>query len=266
MRASSLLVPLAACLGLPPAQAGWEGSEIRWLQAAPAPLAREARRQRAPEQFAAIQADGNFVAPRHAAGAELALLEAARRGDVGEARKLLKAGANPNGRDAEGDTPLLAAVRKDDAEMVILLLDHGAQADVKGRGDTPLTLAARQGNLLLTRLLLRAGANPDRKGDDGDTPLHAALAYRHYPVLAALLGAGADWRIRDRVGMSPLALAAAQGDERGATLLLDAGAAVEWGDRQQRSPLWWALYRNHRDLAKLLAARGAEVGAMSLGE
>jgi len=57
---------------------------------------------------------------------------------------LLRRGAGPNIRDAEGETPLLAAVAIDYPEAVALLLAHGADASMTDpRGETALVRARR---------------------------------------------------------------------------------------------------------------------------
>jgi ankyrin repeat protein len=259
---------LVGLLAAWPAQADqpWDSNELGWLVPPTARVPVEERTLHPPEHFSTVQADGNFVAPRYARGAEAALLDAVARRDTAGVRELLKAGASPNARDYWGDSPLLVAVRFDDPELVQILLDAGAYVDVRGRGYTPLGLAARNNNIEVLRLLLRAGADPDRKSDDGDFPIHAAVRSGHVNVVEALLKAGVDLMRFDREGLSPLALAATYGNERIAKLLLDAGAPVDWGDKQQRSPLWWALYRNQQDMARYLVKRGAQVGTMSVEE
>lgn len=266
---SSRFFALLAMLAAVPVQADqpWESNELGWL--APPPPARAPAKERVlrpPEHFATIQADGNFVAPRYARGIEAKLLDAVARRDAAAARELLKSGASPNARDYWGDSPLLVAVRLDDPELVQILLDAGANVDVKGRGYTPLGLSARNNNLAILRLLQRAGADPDRKSDDGDYPIHGAVRAGHADAVVLLLNVRPDLLRFDREGMSPLALAAAQGNEKIAALLLEAGAPVEWGDKQQRSPLWWAVYRNKQDMARYLLKRGAKTGAMSVEE
>lgn len=244
----------------------WDASEVNWLLTPPQRPARETRTQRSPEHFAAVQADGTFIKPRYARDEEARLLEAVARQDAEAVKALLKQGANPNARNYWRDSPLLIAVRADHAELAQVLLDAGAEVNVKGLGYTPLGLAARNGSLPLVRLLLKAGANPDRKNDDGDFPIHGAVLMGHTEVVSALLGAKPDLMLFNREGLAPLALAAALGDERIAVLLLKAGAPIEWGDNQRRSPLWWALYRNRQDMARLLVEQGAQVGTMSVGE
>jgi ankyrin repeat protein len=82
--------------------------------------------------------------------------------DVGRARALLDAGANPNHvvKAFLGEQPiLLPAVANDCPAIVQLLLERGA--DVNGserglfQGDTPLMVAAREGHVDIVKLVLR---------------------------------------------------------------------------------------------------------------
>jgi ankyrin repeat protein len=87
---------------------------------------------------------------------------------------LLAAGANPNVRGSEGDTPLRWCVEKNNIEMAKLLLEHGAAETIDSVGGelgmTALGLACKSLNLPMVELLLDAGANPDREDENLRTP------------------------------------------------------------------------------------------------
>ncbi|MBK7875200.1 MAG: ankyrin repeat domain-containing protein [Planctomycetes bacterium] len=109
-----------------------------------------------------------------------ALCEALDRGDAEAASKALVDGANPNvgmgaGEETtKGRTPLIHAVLAGKAELVDLLLAHGARLD---DGDdakhTPLMYAALTKDLELARHLVRIGARLDAEDREGQV----ALAY-----------------------------------------------------------------------------------------
>lgn len=77
---------------------------------------------------------------------------------------LLKAGANPNVRNDEGDSPLRVSVRNGDRETASLLLQAGALKTANEYGGlhglTALGMAAKKLDLPMLELLLGAGANP----------------------------------------------------------------------------------------------------------
>jgi ankyrin repeat protein len=67
-------------------------------------------------------------------------------GHLDTVRTLLAAGADVNGRNAMGQTPLLAASYTGQAAMVRLLLEHGADKNARNfEGKTALQLAAELG-------------------------------------------------------------------------------------------------------------------------
>jgi L,D-transpeptidase catalytic domain/Ankyrin repeats (3 copies) len=67
---------------------------------------------------------------------------------------------DPNGRDAQGRTPLLIATLQQDWKLARRLIDTGARVDLADeKGFTPLMAAVMQGNLEMFRSLLTHSAN-----------------------------------------------------------------------------------------------------------
>ncbi|WP_437310826.1 ankyrin repeat domain-containing protein [Sorangium sp. So ce388] len=103
------------------------------------------------------------------------LLMAVFRDQPAAVELLLAAGANPNVRGAEGDSPLRWCAGKDDLVMAKRLLEHGAGEtidEVGGeRGMTALGLACSNLSLPMVELLLEAGANPNTIDESLRTPL-----------------------------------------------------------------------------------------------
>lgn len=253
---------LAAC-AVPGAQAFNDGNDLAWLAPPVAGRpARDARLHLPPERLARIQESANPLPPRTVPKPAQALVRAAASGDLAGVRALLDGGVNPNVDRVWLDAPLLAAVRGDQVELVQLLLDRGARADVKIAGETPLARAVKHGNRVLVQALLAAGADPDRRGDDGDTAVHSAVRLAR-PELIALLARGRpDLRLFDREGLTALGLAASTGQTGAAQALIDAGAALELSDRQRHPALWHAFSSGDFDMARLLLKNGAKPGGM----
>ncbi len=83
-------------------------------------------------------------------------------------------------------TPLHAAARRGDAEMVSLLLKYGARPDTRCcDGDTALGYAAGEGHVQVVQLLLDAGADPTL-GSHSGTPLEVARRVGHQRVVELL--------------------------------------------------------------------------------
>ena len=80
--------------------------------------------------------------------------DAAGKGDIGSLRTLIEGGANVNGKDEIGQTPLHHAKNKEVAE---LLIAHGADVNARDNGrSTPLHYAS---DAEVVELLLSCGAN-----------------------------------------------------------------------------------------------------------
>ena len=211
------------------------------------------------------------------------------------AETLLEHGARVDDESGEsGATPLNVAAAKGHAEVVQLLLAHGADRTKRSRwGVTPLEAAVRGGHqnvagvllegapaamtgtLLyeaalknqrdIADLLLRKGANANARDKSGATPLHAAALKGNLAVAELLLSRGAEVDPRDGDGLTPLHNAALTGNAGMAALLLDKGADREARDRETgATPLFQAAAWGRKAVVDLLLQRGADVNAKNL--
>jgi uncharacterized protein len=117
---------------------------------------------------------------------------AAYFGQEGASRTLIEAGADVHApaRNSLGVTPIQSAVAGRNAAITRLLLEAGADPNVRERGGyTPLHVAAHNGDIDILRGLLVAGADLNAKNDDGKTPPDMAEAAGHQEAVR-LLG---DW-------------------------------------------------------------------------
>lgn len=93
---------------------------------------------------------------------ESALHIVVKRRDDTYLRFLLAKGANPNLRDNNGNSPLMAAAQIGFPEAITTLAQAGADVNLANNGgETPLIIAVQRRDLANVRLLLAAGANPD---------------------------------------------------------------------------------------------------------
>jgi ankyrin repeat protein len=96
------------------------------------------------------------------------------------ARWLIEQGADVNAaaENAQRVTPLHAAAAVRDRETLRLLLERGADPNVKQQLDyTPLHGAASRGDVEMAELLLANGAQRDARASDGMTPAEVARKY-----------------------------------------------------------------------------------------
>jgi ankyrin repeat protein len=143
---------------------------------------------------------------------------------------LLERGADVNAKTDKGNnTPLMFAVANARKDLVELLVAKGADVNAKSEGGwTPLLVAAQQdkGQKELVALLLARGASVNAKTDTGVTPMHLAAERDHNDALEVLLDKGADVNVKDNQGQTPLHKAAANGKIQVLEILLARGANV----------------------------------------
>lgn len=93
------------------------------------------------------------------------------------ARYLIEEGADVNATDSKGETALMwAAYAKDSERMVKLLLEKGADPNLRTKDSTALMRAAAGGNIESVKMLLQAGAFVDATDENGKTALQIAIA------------------------------------------------------------------------------------------
>ncbi len=130
---------------------------------------------------------------------------------------LQEAKADPNIKNAKGDTPLMLLIRRGHPVFTktghaTMLLRHGADPNTRNEeGETPLFEAlSLPGNSIsydydmknLIILLIKHGAGPDLRDARGDTPLIRAAKHKDNIVkeMEVLLAGGADPCLRDKTG------------------------------------------------------------------
>jgi ankyrin repeat protein len=125
-----------------------------------------------------------------------------------------------------GETPLMMAALRDQADWVTRLLDKGARIDglaEPGRpGWTPLHYAAASPGAKALQVLLSRGARVDARSPNGTTPLMMAAQYGSEDAVSLLLKQGADLRLRNDLNLGPADFALRAGREALAKRLVDA--------------------------------------------
>jgi len=216
------------------------------------------RRQYDPLEFARIRATGNDLEPEYAVQEQRALIDAVAAGDRTQVEALLQKGVNPNGiPELWGRSALLQGVMRGDVELVRLLLDAGADPDLKSAGFTPLGQAALRGHARIAELLLKAGANPDFKSNDGNTPLIAAVSMNRVAVIQVLMRARPDFTLFNSEGRTALSLAAFENFEDAVRVMLEAGVDANVQDKNKGTALDSTTESDNKRIQKLLVDFGA---------
>ncbi|WP_280462002.1 ankyrin repeat domain-containing protein [Nocardia carnea] len=163
-------------------------------------------------------------------------------------------------------TNLMDAVwERDPAALEALLKDGASPEEPNEEGTTPLYQAAVNGCADLVRLLLAHGADPNRPSTpvEEGLPLCAAACWNHVGVVSALLAAGADPDLpepphpqQQGPGTPPLLWAAGNGHLETVDLLLAAGA----DPNIEGTPLTRAARRGCYGIVRSLLAHGADAG------
>ena len=121
---------------------------------------------------------------------------------------LLDHGANPNLIDSDGWTPLMCAVYEGYDDCIRILVSHHADIHARDKdGDDVLSWALQsRGGARTIRLLLQLGTDPNAQSKDGVTPLMlASIDMDADPALVqALLDGHAEVNLRDKKGRTAL--------------------------------------------------------------
>lgn len=147
--------------------------------------------------------------------------------DLARARSLLERGIEPRSV-LLGTIVGSAKASENDAQLVALLLEHGADPNgVVSMGNTPVHRAYERGRFELLRLLVEGGGNLNRSGFMDRTPLTHAVNDGERTHVEMLLDLGADPNQPDDDGRVALLLAIQRRDGETARLLLARGARAD---------------------------------------
>ncbi len=182
-------------------------------------------------------------------GGTTPLCVAARNGFPAMVELLLKHGADINSADQRGDTPLMWAILRQQAETTKLLLERGAAVNVSdANGYTALFFAVRDAQPALVELLLDHHANLEAPVPaiyrDYQGNFHESSADKEWTVLFAPVGTGNTNLTR---------------------LLLDHGANLNAKAASGITLVHWAVLVNAWDTLKLLLARKPELNVRDSG-
>ncbi|KAJ6496284.1 ankyrin repeat-containing domain protein [Mycena sanguinolenta] len=143
--------------------------------------------------------------------------------------------------------------RADSAEMVQLLLAHGADSNAEDTSGSVLQRASAAGHQEIVKMLIEHGANVNAADLSGASALTSALRAGHAEIARLLLNHGAEIDAAHEV----LSWASAADHTEVVKLLIEHGADVNTAD----GILWRASRAGHNKIVKLLIEHGADVNA-----
>ena len=132
-------------------------------------------------------------------------------GHLDKMKLLIQKGANVNVEES-GETPLLKAIKTNQPQAVLLLLEAGANVNQPAKnGNNPLQTAVDYGQVEIVQLFLK---QPDiqinQTDSGGNTVLMEAAKAGQLEMVQALVAAGAEVGIKNQRGLTALDMAKAK--------------------------------------------------------
>lgn len=195
-------------------------------------------------------------------GGEMALFEAAARGDTATIERLLATGTPVDGQDATGATALIAAGWANQVEAACRLIQAGADVNHKDETEqSAYLIATSEGYLELLNLTLTAGADLRSLDSFQGTGLIRAAERGHVEIVEQLLTTGIAVDHVNRLGLTALleAIMFGDGGPRHTAVvqrLVEAGADVNLADGSGVTPLAHARQRGYQAMIALLENAG----------
>jgi Ankyrin repeats (3 copies) len=148
-----------------------------------------------------------------------------------------------------------------------LISTHGEDVNARcgyGYHGSPLHAASRNGHIDAVTLLVDSGANVNMKNEHESTPLRAAYDGRHLEAMRILLEHGAVVDMPYDLNGSLVLRASADGQTEVLRLLLQHGVDINGATKRHHfTQLHWACSQGLMDVAQVLLEHGAEINAAS---
>ncbi|KAJ0104189.1 hypothetical protein J7T55_001676 [Diaporthe amygdali] len=195
----------------------------------------------------------------------MALCEASSRGDIDTVTSLISSGANINGRNDEGKTPLVQAIENQQPNVVTKLLQLGASKDVSDSAKKlpPLFWAASAGDIPMAKLLLQYGCSPNHKNIYGWAYFLDIVDKGDLGMVKLLLDHGAEVNATDQYGRVAFQHAYSRNNLAMLKLLQSRGGSVNATDITGCPIVILALQENKDDIFHFLLEHGANVNSTS---
>lgn len=206
---------------------------------------------------------------------------------------LLEKGANPNVRNANGETAIFSAIKADSPSTIDLLMNKGAQKNARDylgntplhacvrwesknsamkliqwqadlneqnlAGKTPLAQAARSGRIDMVTFLADNGANVDASDATGKTVLIDAIQSGNLDIVKYLVKKEASPHLQEMYGRNAYHEAASTGNEKMISLILEAGGNPLSRDAQGVTPFSIILQGEDEKLIKAVLGTNSKL-------
>lgn len=168
---------------------------------------------------------------------------------------LLDNGADVNAKDRDGFTALMWAVQNGNIKIVETLFRKGhpdVNAKTKSFQITALNLAVKNGNGYMFNFLLRHNADVNTINHNGATVLKLAVQENRYEFMNSLLDRGADIEHQDNDGWNALMIGAREGHMKITQCLLEHGADRTKKNKRGLTASIIAKNHGHEEIHRLL--------------
>jgi ankyrin repeat protein len=148
------------------------------------------------------------------------IFDVARKGTVKDVERLMT--INPdtiNIPDSDGHLPLTLACYRGNTDVAMFLASKVKNIDGTSGYGTPLMAAVYKNEIEIVQYLLKSNANVNLADANGTTPLHYAIILRNEPIIKLLMEAKADVYVKDNRGNSAIDYAAMTQNESIITLI-----------------------------------------------
>lgn len=188
----------------------------------------------------------------------------------GRVEDILARGSNIHARDEDGNTALMYAVERGDAELVRLLARAGAEVNAANeQGLTPLMFAAMLDAPEMVRVLIAAGADGAARDEDGYSAFMYAALYAAPEVMRLLHPTAPQDEVNacNAEGWTLLSLSAMHNAADAVQQLLDLGARVNAPGKCGVTPLICAVQHGMagEHVLRTLLAAGADPRQAAFG-
>jgi ankyrin repeat protein len=183
-------------------------------------------------------------------------------------RSLIEKHIDVNQKTNKNMAPLHIAIKAKNYDEVKLLIDSGADVDLFGDDfipRTPLMFAAQEGDRQIVELLLECGADPNIRIHDKNNVLYYAKG--HLDIFDLFIKRNVDYKIINQYDESLLSIAANMEQDfqpsplalNLAKYLLDLGIPPDGLSGERSYPIVCAAYASNIEVIKLLIANKADI-------
>jgi hypothetical protein len=193
------------------------------------------------------------------------LFDAVKQGDQDRVSNLLVEGADVDATDYIGRTSAMIAVHTKQLDIFKLLLEKGANINIRdNRMDNPLLYAGAEGLLDFVKVAVAAGADTTMVNRYGGTALIPASDRGHVDIVKELLTTSyVNVNHINNLGWTALLEAIILGDggkdhQAIVQLLIDHGADVNLADSEGVSPIQHARRSGYQEMIEMLTNKGGK--------